>query len=84
VRWSGFAAAHRQVAPVADAPVAADLLQALDVHRHLAPQIALDPVVAVDDLTQLCHLDFGQIPDTRVGADLGLLEDPLLLVRPIP
>src|SRR5690606_37182683 len=37
-------AADRQAAPVTDAPVAAEVHQALDVHRHLAPQVALELV----------------------------------------
>src|SRR5436190_16112384 len=46
-------AARRQVAPVPQAAVRADLLQALDRLRALAAQVALDLVVLVDVVAQL-------------------------------
>src|SRR3954451_8569356 len=49
----GVLAAHGKAATVAHAAVAADLHQALDRLGALAPQIALDGVVAVDQVAQL-------------------------------
>src|SRR5947207_15451552 len=49
----GALTAHRQAAPMAQAPVAAEIHQPLDVHGNFAPQIALDHVIAVDHLAQL-------------------------------
>src|SRR3546814_8023487 len=46
----GALAAHRQALAVAQAAVAAEVHQALDVHGHVAAQVALDHVVAVDGL----------------------------------
>src|ERR1044072_4387018 len=49
-------AADRQAAAVAQAAIAAQVHQALDVHRHVAAQVALDGIVAVDSLADLQHL----------------------------
>src|SRR6185437_5781538 len=37
-------ATHRQAAPMAQSAIAAEIHQPLDVHRHLAPEVALDAV----------------------------------------
>src|SRR5579862_4826351 len=54
---------HRPVAPPA---VRADLLQALDGLRALAPQIAFDLLVLVDVLAELGDLFLRQVADLRV------------------
>src|SRR5215469_8560443 len=41
--------------------VAAEIHQPLDVHGHLAPKVALDDVVAVDDLADLQHFLVGML-----------------------
>src|SRR5215212_4433262 len=46
----GALAAHRQAAAVPQAAVAGHVHQALDVHGDLAAEVALDPVLAVDQL----------------------------------
>src|SRR5690349_10977696 len=68
---AGALAVDGQVAAVAQATVAADLDQALDVHVHFAAQIALDLVfgVAVYVLAKTGDLIFGEVLDARVGAD---------------
>ena len=73
----GALAADRQVAPVAQAAVRADLDQALDVQGHLAAQVALDLVAPVDDLAQPVDLLLGEVPDPGVRVDVGLGEDLL-------
>jgi hypothetical protein len=55
-------AAHRQALLVAHAAVAAQVHQALDVHRRLAAQVALDRELA-DLLAQLVHLGVGEVLD---------------------
>ena len=45
-------APHGEVAAVPQAPVRADLDEALDVERHLAPEVAFDLEVPVDVLAQ--------------------------------
>jgi hypothetical protein len=49
----GALTAHRQVAAVAQATVAAEVHQALDVHLHFAAQVAFDGEVGVDMLADL-------------------------------
>src|SRR5512137_1018489 len=63
---------HRESPPVTQPPVAADVHESLDVHGHLALQIALDPVAALDDPPQLVDLVLGEVLDADVLADLGL------------
>ena len=57
---------------MADAAVAADLHQALDVLGVLAAQVALDGEVALDEVADLDDLVLGEIADQRVGVDAGL------------
>ena len=54
---------------MADAAVAADLHQSLDVERHVAAQIALHVKVFVDVFAQLDLVVLGQVLDTGVRAD---------------
>src|SRR6185295_2232962 len=68
----GALAAHRQALAVAQAAVAAEVHQPLDVHRHLAAQIALDLVVAVDHLADADDLVIGQLVDPALGGNAHL------------
>src|SRR6478752_2100407 len=45
------------------APVRPDLDEALDVQRHLATEVALDLVGAIDDLAEPVDLVFREVPD---------------------
>src|SRR5581483_91933 len=74
-------AADRQVAPVPQAAVAADLHQPLDVHRHLLAEVALDAALLLDHPADLPHVVLGQVLDADVRADAGLPQD---LVRSHP
>src|SRR5699024_3401827 len=69
--------ADRQPAAVADAPVAADLAETLDVQGHGAAQIALHHVAVVDGLTELGLLSLGQVLHPGVGVDTSLRQDVL-------
>src|SRR5271170_1982929 len=75
----GPLAVDRQALAVPETPVAAEIHQPLDVHRDLAPQIALDVVVAIDQLADAQDLVVGQlvnppgIRDADLGADLTSL-----------
>src|SRR5690349_17424313 len=73
----GALPAHGQVPPVAEPPVRADLLEALDVERHLAAQVALHLVAPVDDVPEPVDLLLRQVPDTGVRVDVGLGQDLL-------
>ncbi len=61
--------AHRQTAQVADATIAFDTLEALEIHADLAAQVTFDDILAVlnrvDDERELL---FGQV----FGADAGI------------
>jgi len=59
---------------VTKASVTPDLHQPLDVERNLLTKITLDPALVLDDFTDLPNLFFGQILDTRVGADARRFE----------
>ena len=59
------------------AAVRAGLLQPLDVHRDLPPEVALDLVTAVDDLAQPAHLLVRQVAHTGVRVDVRLGKDLL-------
>src|SRR6185437_10769021 len=67
-------AAHGEAAPVAQAPVAADLHQPLDVLRPLPAQVALNLERLVDVIAQPRDLFLGQVAHLRVGADAEILE----------
>ena len=60
---------------MAQTAIAGDLLEAFDVLRALAPQIALDGQSLVDRVAQLCHLVLGEVAHVGGGADSDLLED---------
>src|SRR5574337_1760090 len=78
----GALAAHRQLPPVAQAAIGSKIHQALDVHRHLAPQVALDHVIAVDRLADLEHLGVAELRHAPLGRNLHLVDDFLGLGRP--
>src|SRR5450755_39179 len=72
----GALAAHGQAAAMPEAPVAAEVHQALDVDRHLAAQVALDRHAA-DFLADALEVGVGQVLDLaierHVGCDTDLL-----------
>src|SRR5437660_7605570 len=68
-------AAHGQAPPVAQAAVAADVHQPLDVHLGALPEVALDLALTLDDLADAVELRLVQVAHAHVGADLRLLED---------
>src|SRR5215469_2974882 len=57
----GALPAHREAAPVAQAAIAAEIHQPLDVHGDFAPQIPLDDIIAIDHFTQLQHFLVSQL-----------------------
>src|SRR5262245_62638866 len=70
-------AARRQVAPVPQAAVRADLLQTLDRLGPLAAQVALDLVVLVDVVAQLGDFVLGEVADLGVHRQAERLADLL-------
>ena len=57
---------------MAQAAVAANLNQTLDIQADLTAQVTLDVVVALDDFTQLSSLFFGQVLNAGIRIDTGL------------
>src|ERR1051325_9968119 len=69
-------AAHREAAHVADAAIALDALQTLQIHADLAAKIAFDDILAVlDRVHDLRQLRFGEVLRADAGVDLRLGED---------
>ena len=65
-----------------DAPVGADLHQALDVHADLAAEVALDGESFVHRFADTIDLFFGQVVDARIGINARRLDDLLRAGRP--
>ena len=75
-------AADRQALAMTQAPVAAQVHQTLDVHRHFAAEVALDPVVAVDGFADPQDLGVGQLVDAALGRDADLARRSPSRLRP--
>src|SRR5688572_19726362 len=67
---------HGQAAQVANATIALDPLQALEVHAHLAAEVAFDHVAAVlDGMDDLRNLLLRKVLGADVPLDLRALQD---------
>src|SRR3954447_26171193 len=71
----GALAAHRQSAAMAQAAIAAEVHQALDVDADFAPQVALDHIVAIDHFANLQHFLIAQLRYPAIRRNLDLLDD---------
>src|SRR5258706_5986801 len=71
----GALTAPRQSAAMAQAAIAAEVNQTLDVHAGLATQIAFDHVVAVDHFADLQHFLVAQLRHAAVIGNLDLLQN---------
>src|SRR6185369_4104320 len=78
---AGPLAAHREVAPVPQAAVAADLHQPLDIHRDLLAEIAFHAALLFEHAADLPDIVFGEILDPDVGAHARRTEH---VVRALP
>src|ERR1700744_3092086 len=74
--------ADRQALTVTQAAIATQVHQTLDVHRHIAAQIALNQIVAVDDFADLDGFGFRQIANATGRIDAQLRDDLLGSVQP--
>src|SRR6185437_13504180 len=70
-------AADRKLLAMAQAAIGAEIHQALDVDRHLAAQIALDHIIAVDGLADLQHFGVRKLENAALVGDMHLLADLL-------
>src|SRR4051794_33425652 len=73
----GALAADREAPAVPEAAVAGEVHQPLDVHRGLAPEVALDLVVLVDRLADVADFLVGQVLDPFLARDSELGDDVL-------
>src|SRR5262245_25981113 len=71
----GALPAHRQATAVPQPAVAAEVHQPLDVELHLAPEVALHQVIAVDHLADVQHFLVGELRDPALARDPDLLHD---------
>tara|TARA_B100000315_G_scaffold254178_1_gene294640 strand:- start:2366 stop:2704 length:339 start_codon:yes stop_codon:yes gene_type:complete len=68
---------NRKTAPMAQTAVAAEIHQALDVHRSFAPKIALDLKTLIDRVTDTRNLVIGQFVHPAFERNFHLLADTL-------
>ena len=80
-RWETVAAEPFSELAVAEAAIGAEIHQALDVDRHLAPEVALDKVVPIDRLANLHHFCVGELGHATLSWNVHLLADFLSLLR---
>src|SRR5690606_24649595 len=74
-------ATDRETTAVAEAAVAAEIHEALDVQRHLAAEVTLDLEVLVDGLADLADLGVVQVVRLLALGDARELADALRAVR---
>src|SRR6478735_4448833 len=63
----GTLTTNRQPAAMAQAAIAAEVHQTLDVHAGLATQVAFDQVVAVDHFTDLQHFLIAELRHAAIN-----------------
>ena len=80
----GALTADRQALAVAQAPIAGQIHEALDVHSRLAAQITLDPVLPVDRLANLDDLLVGELIDAAAVVDADPVGNFRALAAPMP
>src|SRR3954469_2932432 len=68
-------AAHRKIAAMPQAAIAADFHQPLDVHRDLLAEVAFDATHFLDHAADLADIVFRQVLDPDVRADAGGAEN---------
>src|SRR5690349_1949436 len=66
--------ANGQRAAMAQAAIAADVHQALDVHLHALAQVAFDLALHFQDVTNATQLVFAQVAHARIEVDARFLE----------
>jgi hypothetical protein len=69
---------------VSQTAIAPDVHQALDIHRDFPAQIALDPHLLVDNLTNAIDFIISQVAHSRIWIDVGALEESLTGMQPNP
>ena len=72
----GTLAAYRKVAPVAQATVASQVHKVLDVHLHLAAQVALNIQVGVNEFPDSEHIGVREVIDPASLVHTNRFADP--------
>jgi hypothetical protein len=67
-----------------NAPVAADVHEALDIHRDFSAQGAFDAKVLLDRLPKLVGISIGEIANALLGVDASRLENSSRQSAPDP
>jgi hypothetical protein len=60
---------------MAQAAIAANIHEPLNVHLDFPAKVAFDDVLALNDFAQARHFNFRQIPHSRGGIDPNLVEN---------
>jgi hypothetical protein len=71
----GTLAAHGKGLPVAQAAIALNVDEALDVHRDVLAQVAFDVPLVLNDLADAVHLVLAQILDLLEGVNIRLFQN---------
>ena len=58
-----------------NAAIAADFLEALDIHSDLSAKITFNGVILFDDITDTVDFFVGEVLDAGVRIDIGLLKN---------
>lgn len=67
---------------MAKAPITSNVHQALDIHRNLPPEIALNTHFLIDYFANSIDLIIGQVAHAGIGIDIGSSQDLLAGVQP--
>jgi hypothetical protein len=77
-------AANGEALAVTQAAVAAQVHQALDIHRNFTTEVTLYDVIAVDGLANLENLSVGELVHPAIGRDADALADFVCELGPDP
>jgi hypothetical protein len=73
---AGPLTAHRKPSTMANAPVASDVHEPLDVHADVRAKVTLDGEFGVDDFPDPVEFVLGKVLYFFIDVDIGLFEDP--------
>ena len=72
---AGALSVYGQSSPVAKALVRTKVHESFDIHGNRGPQLALNFVIIIDDLTDVVDFNLRQIVSFCAGIDIELCED---------
>ena len=80
----GPLASHREASSVTQASISSYVYQPPYVHVHLAPEVTLNPLLSIDDLSDAGKLLISQVPHSRIADYSGLPDNVRRLSRANP